>query len=61
MKRSDIIFILVFVGLFVPFFLSDKLYDFFIWFSTEWAFTASFMKFAILATMGEMLGSRIRT
>ncbi|MDX9904719.1 MAG: hypothetical protein RB288_11665 [Bacteroidales bacterium] len=61
MKRSDIIFIIVFIGLFVPFFLSDKLYDFFLWFSTDWAFTASFIKFAILATMGEMLGSRIRT
>ncbi|MFN2314276.1 MAG: hypothetical protein ABR531_07440 [Bacteroidales bacterium] len=60
MKRSDIIFIIVFVGLFVPFFLSDRLYEFFLWFSTDWAFTASFIKFAILATMGEMLGSRIR-
>ena len=61
MKRSDIIFIVVFIGLFVPFFLSDRLYEFFVWFSTDWAFTASFIKFAILATMGEMLGSRIRS
>lgn len=61
MRRSDIIFILVFNGLFIPFFLSDKLYEFFLRFSTERAFTASFIKFAILATMGEMLGSRIRT
>lgn len=61
MKRTDIFFIILFIGLFVPFFLSEKLYDFFIWFSTDWAFTASFIKFAILATMGEMLGSRIRT
>lgn len=61
MRRSDIIFILVFIGLFIPFFLSDKLYEFFLRFSTERAFTASFIKFAILATMGEMLGSRIRT
>lgn len=61
MKRSDILFIIVFIGIFVPFFLSVRLYDFFLWFSTEWAFTASFIKFAILATMGEMLGSRIRT
>jgi hypothetical protein len=61
MKRSDILFIAVFVGLFVPFILSQKLYEFFLWFSTEWAFTASFIKFAILATMGEMLGSRIRS
>lgn len=61
MKRTDIFFILVFTGLFVPFFLSRPLYEFFVWFSTDWAFTASFIKFAILATMGEMLGSRIRT
>ena len=61
MKRSDIVFVIVFAGLFIPFFVSDKLYDFFVWFSTDWAFTASFIKFAILATMGEMLGSRIRT
>lgn len=61
MKRSDILFIVVFIGLFVPFFLSDKLYEFFVWFSTDWAFTASFIKFAILASMGEMLGSRIRS
>ena len=61
MKRSDIILILVFVGLFLPFFLSHRLYEFFLWFSTEWAFTASFIKFAVLATLGEMLGSRIRT
>jgi len=61
MKRSDILFIVVFTGLFLPFFLSTRLYEFFLWFSTEWAFTASFIKFAILATMGEMLGSRIRS
>ncbi|MFO7575596.1 MAG: hypothetical protein R6W67_10630 [Bacteroidales bacterium] len=60
MKRSDILFIVVFAGLFLPFILSHKLYEFFFWFSTEWAFTASFIKFAILATLGEMLGSRIR-
>ena len=52
---------LVFVAIFAPFFISDRLFDFFVRFSTEWAFTASFIKFALLATMGEMLGSRIRT
>ncbi|MCI0522021.1 MAG: hypothetical protein L0Y37_00025 [Bacteroidales bacterium] len=61
MKKRDLIFIAGFAAVFVPFFVSDKLFDFFLWFSREWAFTASFIKFAILATMGEMLGSRIRT
>lgn len=61
MKKSDLFFILFFVALFVPFFVSHRLFEFFLWFSTEWAFIASFIKFALLATMGEMLGSRIRT
>ncbi len=61
MKRSDILFAVVFIGLFLPFILSKTLYEFFRWFSSDWAFTASFIKFAILATMGEMLGSRIRS
>jgi hypothetical protein len=61
MKRSDIVFILVFIALFLPFFVSHRMYELFLWFSTDWAFTASFIKFAVLATMGEMLGSRIRT
>jgi len=50
-----------FTAIFVPFFLSENLYAFFRNFTTEWAFTASFIKFALLATMGEMLGHRIRT
>ena len=61
MKKADLIFTLAFVAIFVPFFVSDRLFEFFVRFSTEWAFTASFIKFALLATMGEMLGSRIRT
>lgn len=61
MKRSDLIFAAAFAAIFVPFLVSDRLYEFFLWFSTDWAFTASFVKFALLATMGEMLGSRIRT
>jgi len=61
MKKTDLTFTLAFVAIFAPFFVSDSLFEFFVRFSTEWAFTASFIKFALLATMGEMLGSRIRT
>ena len=60
MKKTDLFFIAGFVAIFLPFFLSHKLFEFFLWFSTDWAFTASFIKFALLATMGEMLGSRIK-
>lgn len=61
MKRKDLLFIGCFTAIFLPFFVSGRLFDFFLWFSREWAFTASFIKFALLATMGEMLGSRIRS
>lgn len=61
MKRTDFVFIAAFAAIFMPFFLSDNLYAFFMNFTREWAFTASFIKFALLATMGEMLGLRIRT
>ncbi|HUW92430.1 MAG TPA: hypothetical protein VMV74_04650, partial [Bacteroidales bacterium] len=61
MKRADIVFAVCFAAVFMPFFLSEDLYAFFRTFTLEWAFTASFIKFAVLATMGEMLGHRIRT
>jgi hypothetical protein len=61
MKKADLMFGAVFIAIFLPFFVSDRLYDFFLWFSREWAYLASFIKFALLATMGEMLGSRIRS
>jgi hypothetical protein len=60
-KRKDLIFIIIYVGIFLPIVLSSKAYAAYAAFSSEWAFTASFFKFAILATMGEMLGMRIRT
>ncbi len=61
MKRADIFFALGFAAVFIPFFLSEGLYAIFMRFTTEWAFVASFIKFALLATLGEMLGHRIRT
>jgi len=60
-KRKDLIFSLIYIGIFLPILLSTTAYDHFADFSRDWAFTASFLKFAILATMGEMLGMRIRT
>lgn len=61
MKKSDFIFGALFTAVFLPVLLSQQAYDSFAGFSRDWAFTASFLKFAILATMGEMLGMRIRT
>lgn len=61
MKRSDLLFLLVFIALFAPFFLSNDLYQWFLRFNSAHPLITAFTKFAILATMGEMLGLRIRS
>ena len=60
MKRLDLIFALFFILLFIPFFVFDKLYDFYYQFNLEHGLIMSFIKFAILATLGEVIGLRIR-
>lgn len=61
MKRSDLLFVAAVMSLFIPFFISSHLYNFYIDFNAAHGFITSFIKFAILATAGEMLGLRIRT
>jgi hypothetical protein len=60
MKRSDILFAFCLLAIFVPFFVSDALYTFYKDFNASFPFLISFIKFAILASMGELLGLRIR-
>lgn len=61
MKNKDILFLLILVLLFLPFFISDPVYRFYLKFNGEHGLIMSFIKFAILATYGEVLGLRIRT
>jgi hypothetical protein len=61
MKKKDILFLLLIIFLFLPFFISDPVYRFYLKFNGEHGFIMSFIKFAILATYGEVLGLRIRT
>jgi len=61
MKRSDYYFLFVILALFVPFFLSDNLYESYQSFNAEHGMLMSFLKFAILSTLGELLGLRIST
>jgi len=61
MKKKDILFFLILVLLFLPFFIADPVYRFYFKFNGEHGFITSFIKFAILATYGEVLGLRIRT
>ncbi|MCD4769121.1 MAG: hypothetical protein K8R35_03005, partial [Bacteroidales bacterium] len=61
MKKSDIYPILFFVMIFTPFIISEKLFNGYDRFYANWPFLTSFIKFAILATTGELIGLRIRT
>lgn len=61
MKKQDLLVAGLFCLLFLPFILFQPCYRFFLWFNAEHAYLASFIKFAILATLGESIGLRIRT
>lgn len=60
MKRHDFLFVILVLVLFVPFMVSTSLYEFYCRFNLEHGLAVSFLKFAILATLGESLGLRIR-
>ncbi len=60
MKRSDLFFVLFIGLLFAPFFISDNVYGFYKAVNHGHPFLISFLKFAVLATLGELLGHRIR-
>jgi hypothetical protein len=61
MKPKDFLFALAGICLFLPFFLFPGLLDFYKDFNSSHALLMSFIKFAILATMGEVIGLRIKT
>jgi hypothetical protein len=61
MKRQDLFFILFLALLFAPFFFFHPVYSLYSRFNAGHGFITSFIKFAILATSGELLGLRIRT
>lgn len=61
MKRHDFIFIICVVICFLPFFLSSTVYDVYKEFNNAHGMIMSFVKFAILSTLGEVIGLRIST
>ncbi|PVX50016.1 hypothetical protein C7377_1662 [Balneicella halophila] len=61
MKKKDLLFISVCIIVFAPFFIFDSVYDAYTKFNTEHGMLMSFIKFAILATLGEVIGLRIKT
>ena len=60
MKRNDLYFLILVLVLFVPFFVSPELYSGYKTTNAEHPFLIGFLKFAILATMGESIGLRLR-
>ena len=61
MKRTDLYFIVAIAAIFLPFFLSAPLYEWYSTFNATHGMVMSFLKFCILSTLGEMLGCRIST
>lgn len=61
MKRSDLFFALTMLAIFMPFVVSNDLYAWYTDFNHDHAMVMAFLKFGILATLGEMLGCRIAT
>lgn len=59
MKKSDFLFLLLVAVLFLPFVLSPDLYAWYKSFNAAHGMIMSFLKFAILSTLGECLGLRI--
>lgn len=59
MKKHDFLFILLLVAIFLPFFVSSTIYEGYKSFNASHGMVMSFLKFGILATLGEMLGLRI--
>jgi hypothetical protein len=59
--RRDMLFVLGVVAFFLPFFLFNKLYEAYYQFNLEHGLLMSFVKFFLLATLGELIGLRIKT
>ncbi|OQX97103.1 MAG: hypothetical protein B6I24_09870 [Bacteroidetes bacterium 4572_128] len=60
MKKQDLIFLAVIVIFFLPFFISEEILNFYKNFNKEHGILMSFVKFSILATLGEVIGLRIK-
>ena len=55
MKKSDILFFFFIIALFLPFFISDTIYEWYKSFNAIHGMVMSFVKFAILATLGDKI------
>ncbi|MDD2635668.1 MAG: hypothetical protein PHW82_09245 [Bacteroidales bacterium] len=61
MKKNDFIILLVVILCLLPFFIIPQVYEFYSTFNKDHGMIMSFIKFAILATLGESIGLRIKS
>jgi len=61
MKRNDLIFISIIILLLLPFFISKTIFAHYLFINKEHGMVMSFIKFALLATLGEVIALRINT
>ena len=61
MKKNDFIFILVLCVIFLPFVFSKTAYELYMELSGKHFMIMGFVQYALLATIGEMLGLRLQT
>ncbi len=61
MQKKDVVFITCIALFFLPFFLFQPLLDVYKEFNQQHGMIMSFVKFALLATLGEVIGLRIKT
>lgn len=61
MKKQDLAFIILSILFFIPFFISDAVYNLYKDFNINHPYCMAFIKFGLLATYGEVLGVRIKS
>jgi len=59
MKKSDLLFVVIVVAIFIPFVVFEPLYEGYKAFNASHGMVMSFLKFAVLSTLGELLGLRL--
>ena len=60
-SSGDLFFVFAVVAFFLPFFLFKEVFEAYYSFNLEHGLVMSFVKFSILATLGEVIGLRIKT
>ena len=61
MKKEDLLFAVIICAIFSPFFISPLARDWYFSFNANHGMLMAFIKFAILSTIGELIGLRIST